>query len=385
MFNFIENQNPWIATNLNVNTVVQFNLAPTNNVGMAGGLRDTDAATATLQEFIPEVWGAAIQDYMEKNLVFGALCVDQSAMVANGGDRIHLPRHSELTASDTYGGGTVAVETLLDNGLAFAKSTDAEDSYTLDINQAIHSALSITDVAKVQSSYDVMNMYTSKLGYALAKKIDGYLSYKLFQAVAYNAGNADDAAAGSAAGNAIVINGTSGTRSITAAGVSNILENVYTNDSNADDYVMVLTPKVYASLFSLAEFARYDAIGNSQGNQVPFISGYAGKLGGIDVIVSNNFWHEGANSGTAVQAAEPVGNFSADAVTDEHELLLGYLIHKDAMHIAYSAGLKARVQSDYDLASLSTRFVADSVYGCLITGNTTAGNKKVFALIDKLS
>lgn len=387
MFNYYEGQNNWIQSgaDFNITSRVQFNLAPTNNVGMAGGLRDTDADHATLQEFIPEVWGASIQDYMEKNLVWGNLAVDQSAMVAGGGDRIHLPRHTELSASDTYGGGTVQVEKVLDTPLTWGSSTDAEDAYTLDINQAIHSAISITDVARVQSSYDVMNLYTSKLGYALAKKIDSYIAQQLFAAVAFNAGNSDSAAAGSAAGNGIVINGTTGTRSITAAGVSNILENVYTNDSSADDYVMVLTPKVYASLFSLAEFARYDAVGSSMGNQVPFISGYAGKLGGIDVLVSNNFWHEGAGSGTAAQSAEPVGNFSADGVTDEHELLLGYLIHKDAMHIAYAAGMKSRVQSDYNLPTLSTRFVADSVYGCLVTGNTTAGNKKVFALIDKLS
>ena len=144
-------------------------------------------------------------DYMEKNLVFGSLCVDQSAIVANGGDRIHLPRHSELTAADTYGGSAPMVEKLVDTPLTWASSTDSEDAYLLDINQAIHSAISITDVAKVQSSYDVMNLYTSKLGYALAKKIDGYLSYKLFQSVAFNAGNDDSATAGSAAGNAIII------------------------------------------------------------------------------------------------------------------------------------------------------------------------------------
>jgi len=47
--------------------------------------------------------------------------------------------------------------------------------------------------------------------------------------------------------------------------------------------------------------------------------------------------------------------------------------------------MKARVQSDYHLPSLSTRFVADSVYGCLLTGSTTAGNKKVFALVSPAS
>ena len=380
MFNFEENQNPWIKRNFGVSASIQFNLAGTNNVALAGGLRDS-GNEAGLQEFIPEVWGASIQDYMEKSLVFAKLATDQSALVAGGGDRIHLPRHTELTASDTY--GSQAVETLIDTNLAFAKSTDAEDAYTLDINQAIHSAISITDVAKVQSSYDVMNLYTSKLGYALAKKIDAYVGIKLFEEVAFNYANGTDD--GSQAGNTIEINTTHDSYNIIAAGVSNLIEAVHTNDTNLDDWTMVLVPKCYASLFKLADFARYDGIGNSLGGEVPTISGYAGKLAGIDVVVNNNFQHYGAGSTTQAQSATPVGNFSANGVSDESEVLLGYLVHKDALHIAYSAGMKARVQSDYHLASLSTRFVADSVYGCLVTGNTTAGNKKVFAIVSPAS
>ena len=95
--------------------------------------------------------------------------------------------------------------------------------------------------------------------------------------------------------------------------------------------------------------------------------------------------HYGAGSSTSAQSATPVGNFSANGVTDESEKLLGYLIHKDALHIAYASGMKARVQSDYHLASLSTRFVADSVYGCTITGSTTSGNKRIFALVSPAS
>ena len=148
---------------------------------------------------------------------------------------------------------------------------------------------------------------------------------------------------------------------------------------------MVLTPKCYSSLFKLADFARYDGTGSSFGSVVPLISGFAGKLGGVEVVVSNNFMHYGAGWTSSAQSSTPVGNFSANGVTDESEILLGYLVAKDAMHMAYASGMKARVQSDYDLPSLSTRFVADSVYGCLITGNTTAGNKKVFALVSPAS
>tara|TARA_R100001443_G_scaffold48448_1_gene60774 strand:+ start:3436 stop:4578 length:1143 start_codon:yes stop_codon:yes gene_type:complete len=380
MNNLLNNIQGWVHNGYAGNHLM--NLAGTNNVALAGGLQDSDSATAGLQEFIPEVWGASIMDYMEKNLVFGAMANDQSALVAGGGDRIHLPRQTELTASDTYGGGTAAVETLIDTDLAFAKSTDAEDAYTLDINQAIHSAISITDVAQVQSGYDVMNLYTSKLGYALAKKIDQYLALKVFDSIAFNYANGTDD--GGQAGNTVELNTTHDSTDIIAAGVANMLEAIYTNDSNAADYFMVLTPATYGSLFKLAEFAKYEGSGLA-GRENPFITGFAGQLGGVDVIVSNNFMHYGAGSASSAQSSSPVGNFSANGVSDESEKLLGYLIHKDAMHIAYSSGLKARVQSDYHLPSLSTRFVADSVYGCLVTGNTTAGNKKVFALVSPAS
>ena len=357
-------------------------LAPTNNVALAGGLGDT-GVDSTLQNFVPEIWGASIMDYMEKSLVFGALANDLSGLVANGGDKIHLPKHTEITASDTYGGSSVAVETLIDSPLAFDDSTAAEGEYTLDINQAIHSAIAITDVAQMQSSYDVMNIYTEKLGYALAKKVDQYLALKLFESISFNYANGTTD--GAQAGNTIELNTTHDSVAIAQDGVANMQQAIYESDATVADFVMVLTPQTYASLFNLDEFAKYDGVGASFGSEVPLISGFAGKLGGVEVIVSNNFMHYGAASSTAAASSAPVGNFSANGVSDESEKLLGYLIHKDAMHIAYSRGMKARVQSDYHLSTLSTRFVADSVYGCLVTGSTTTNNRRVFALVSPAS
>jgi len=164
-----------------------------------------------------------------------------------------------------------------------------------------------------------------------------------------------------------------------------MIEKIYTNDSNIEDWTMVLVPKCYSSLFKLGDFARYDGIGTSLGGEVPFISGYAGKLAGVNVVVANNFQQYNAGGAVQAQSATPIGNFSSNSITDESELLVGYLVHKDAMHIAYSRGMKARVQSDYHLPTLSTRFVADSVYGCTITGSGTAGNQKVFCLTSPAS
>ena len=205
----------------------------------------------------------------------------------------------------------------------------------------------------------------------------------MLQHVGFNHSHTTDD--GNGAGNTIELNTSHDSYDIIVAGVSNMIEAIYANDSNIDDYTMVLTPKCYASLFKLGDFARYDGVGNSFGTEVPFISGFAGKLGGVKVVIGTNFQSYDAGAADISTNSTPIGNFSSNSVDNESELLLGYLVHKDALHIAYARGMKARVQSDYNLESLSTRFVADSVYGCLTTGSTTAGNQRVFALCSPAS
>ena len=344
-----------------------------NSKYLSGGLQDS---TAALDKFIPQIWGAALQDYMEKNLVFGALANDLSGLVANGGDLIHLPKHSELASGSLYG-ATADNDALQGSPLSFGSYTTSEGEHTLSIDQSTYSAVAVTDISRAQSSYDVMNIYTSKLGYALAKKIDFYLAQKLYQAVTYNDG-ANTNADGASRDNNIVFTKTN-TYDIQSEGVANMIQAVYESDSSVEDYTLVLAPATYASLFKLSDFARYDGTGLA-GDSNPLISGFAGKLGGVPVVISNNIVH--APAAAYVQSTAPKYNATDDG--DETSELAGYMIHKDAMHIAYAAGMKARVQSDYDLPTLSTRFVADSVYGCLITSDNS-NNKKVWALKDGVS
>jgi len=338
---------------------------------LSGGLQDS--TNAVLDKFIPEIWGNALQDYFEKNLVFGALANDLSGLVAGGGDMIHLPKHTELTATSLYGGDNNA---LASSALSFAAGTTSEGEHTLSINQSNLAAVAITDISRAQSSYDVMNIYTQKLGYALAKKVDFYLAQKLYGAVTYN-DEANSGADGSSR-NYITFTGA-GSYDITTLGVSNMIKAIYEADADIDDFVLVLPPATYSSLFKLGDFARYDGTGLA-GDSNPLISGFAGKLGGVPVVISNNFVNVVASSGAYSQSSSPVFN-TADGRSSEVDHLAGYLIHKEALHIAYAAGMKARVQSDYHLETLSTRFVADTVYGCLITSDES-NNKKLFALTD---
>ena len=338
---------------------------------LSGGLQDS--TNAVLDKFIPAIWGTAIQDYFEKNLVFGAIANDLSGLVAGGGDLIHLPKHTELTATSLYGGNNNA---LAASALSFAEGTASEGEHTLSVDQSNLAAVAITDISRAQSSYDVMNIYTQKLGYALAKKVDFYLAQKLYGAVTFN----DEANSGADGTSTNYITFTdAGTYNISVAGVANMIKAIYEADADIDDFVLVLPPATYSSLFKLGDFARYDGTGLA-GDSNPLISGFAGKLGGVPVVISNNFVNVVSGAGAYSQSSSPVFN-TDNSRSSEVDHLAGYLIHKEALHIAYASGMKARVQSDYHLETLSTRFVADTVYGCLITSDTS-NNKKLFALTD---
>ena len=339
---------------------------------LTGGLQDS--SNVALDKFMPEIWGAAVQDYFEKQLVFGSLANDMSAMVANGGDKIHLPRHGEITAGALYGGNASAI----DGGITFTTNEDtSQGEYTLDVSESAVAAISITDIARVQSSYDVMNLYAQKLGYALAKKVDFYLATKLYQEITYNDGANSNADGNSINNNINFVKNS--TYDIQTEGVANMIKAIYESDASVEDYTLVLAPATYSSLFKLVDFARYDGTGLA-GDANPLVSGFAGKLGGVPVVISNNIVH--APAAAYVQSTSPKFNGADNG--DELDELAGYLIHNEAMHIAYAAGMKARVQSEYHLPTLSTRFVADTVYGCLITSDNS-NNKKVWALKDGLS
>tara|TARA_R110002074_G_scaffold15898_5_gene53825 strand:- start:334 stop:1383 length:1050 start_codon:yes stop_codon:yes gene_type:complete len=345
--------------------------APTNKALLAGGIRDT-GVKAGLQKFIPEVWGESIKDYMEKKLVVGGMARDLSAMVAGGGDIIHLPQHDEIVAGALYGTDSGALST----ELTFAGSGTAGGEYQLLVNQSAVAATAISDLVQAQSSYELMNIYTQKLGYALAKNIELYIMTELIKNATYNYDGTDaDGADGAAAANSITFTGADSYNITSVVGVPNMLQAILEADGSVDDYYMILPPATYASLWKLTEFVKFDGVGNSFGSEVPNVSGYVGKLAGVNVVVSNCF-----TTIAGVATSAPVYN-SANARFGEADHLAGFVVHNDAINVAYAAGMKARVQSDYSLESLSTRYVADSVYGCAITGNAGT-NKKVFSLTD---
>lgn len=58
----------------------------------------THTAT-TLASFIPEVWGERINDFYRSKLVMADFFVDRSSELADGGDILHTPNMTEMSAN----------------------------------------------------------------------------------------------------------------------------------------------------------------------------------------------------------------------------------------------------------------------------------------------
>ena len=303
---------------------------------MTGG--QNDATDKSHDIFVPQVWGPAVELAMKEKLVFANYANDLSSFVAGGGDVIHLPQYDEISV------GTKAAETAISYGTDGAAQTDL----TLNVDQHSYSATLIEDILKVQSNYDLVNIYTKEMGYALGKKIDEYLEAALF----------DSFKASGGAINTIDLSGTIAT----AAKFDLVLTDILAEDQDLTNWNLVLSPGAYADLANFVQLS-YATNGSPLGQGFAN-TGVVGTLYGMPVAVSPNI----TTASTDMDSAGGTDNQTA----------MGYCIHKSCMHIAYSQGV--RMQADYDIDYLGTKLVADMVYGCKIRNSSTAGQKRAFIL-----
>jgi hypothetical protein len=283
------------------------------------------ASSQFFLDFVPEVWTEGIRYYFQKNLVYGALSTDWSSEVVGGGDVVNIPRINEQGADSLALGGSIT----------WSANTTAEGKDTLTINNHHYAGILIEDVAKVQSSTDLMSKYAQEMGYALAKKID----------VTIEAGFA------SAADNSIELSGSTTGKFAAKADVTGLLKVLAENDIDYLDgqTVLVLSPTLYSSIFELDEFASADSLGVSNG---PRVKGWCGTLLGIPVYVS-----------TVMTA----GTY-------------GYMFHKSFNNTAFS--IAPRVQEQYDVDYLGTKIVTDAVWGFLGKDENATGKRRCWKLLD---
>jgi len=266
-----------------------------------------EVTTTTAAVFIPEIWQEAILDYAERQFRLRNQVTEVSDVGA--GDVLHIPRVTEESAATLSSGSAVT----------FGANTDGEIQLSMD--KHIVEGKRIGDLVRVQSSYDLFNLYTRSMGYAVAKKIESEIA-SLMQ---------------TASGNDVSLStDNTFTTALVRSGLQKLLDlNV---DYTMGDTFFYTSPAGFMSLASLGEFSDYEKRGPESGGEGPNITGMIKKIYGMEVYSSTD-WDDDGGSGD-----ETATIFTRDS-------------------ILYAEQFPLRVQQSYNLEYLATELVVDQLVG----------------------
>ena len=266
-----------------------------------------EVTTTTAAVFIPEVWQEAILDYAERQFRLRNQVTEVSDV--GSGDVLHIPRVTEETAATLSSGSAVT----------FGANTDGEIQLSMD--KHIVEGKRIGDLVRVQSSYDLFNLYTRSMGYAVAKKIESEIASLMQTASANDVTLSSD---------------NTFTTALVRSGLQKLLDlNV---DYTMGDTFFYTSPAGFMSLASLGEFSDYEKRGPESGGEGPNITGMIKKIYGMEVYSSTD-WDDDGDTGD-----ETATIFTRDS-------------------ILYAEQFPLRVQQSYNLECLATGLVVDQLVG----------------------
>lgn len=114
----------------------------------------------TAAKFIAEKWTRKIEKPFYKALYFEDLVLRRDELLADGGNKLHIPFMSQYDARDKVGGTTITYD------------NNTETEILLTINKHKYLAFIIEDIVKVQSTYAVQQAYRDAQTEALARAVD---------------------------------------------------------------------------------------------------------------------------------------------------------------------------------------------------------------------
>ena len=288
---------------------------------MATGFATTatsQAADTELAVFIPELWGDAVRASFKKNLVLANVGTDLSSLASGGGDTIHIPSVADVP-------NVVAKAP----HVAFDYTSATEDSLSLALTTHNVTGTMVEDMGAIQSSADLLSMYSDSIGYKLALGFDTNVETAL--ALTTECINI--------AGNAVA--GT-----IDAATLAHMSKVAMENDAPLNECTLVLNPTLYASLFRIDDFIHISKTGIADAP-----NGSVGSVMGMNVVLSNNI--TSTNHNDAVD--------SDDGALNNANVLGGFLVHQSALVYGFSQA--PRVQAEYSVDHLATKLIGDSIGG----------------------
>jgi hypothetical protein len=290
----------------------------------AGGQYQSSTANTSVENLVPELWSDMIFDYLQKKLVFKNLIQDYSELVRNSGDVIHVPKLRPGTGAQQADLGNASS----DDGVVLAPITwdrTNELEATITVDQHWYASKMVTDPAKVQALPGMMEKYTMSIAYDLANKIDLYIEGVLDAGVTTNA---TTGAAGELDSGATLANLAALFEALRGQNV----------DPIGDGCVLAVNYKIFGALLNPGtETGKYISHADVVAGANNLVSGLVPTLWGVPVISSNSI---GTGAGEAG----------------------AYLLHPQSF--GFASSISPRVTSQYDIDFLSTKVVADSLFGC---------------------
>lgn len=270
----------------------------------------TDHLTVTTEDaLIPEIWSSKVNDFFRANLKAGSFFQDWSSELAGGGDVIHVPNLTEMTAASKSAETQVVLNAVTDT------NTD------LTVNVHTHVAFLIEDAAssKVKASYMLQERYAKNAGYTVAAELEDAL-ITLFAGFSQIVGSS-----------ALTLNDSNIRQAISYLDTANVPES---------DRAFFLHPNVIWN--QVQGIDKFSLLINTNGAD-PVLKGQVGMLYGIPVIGTSRI---GVTLGSRYCA----------------------LAHSSALAFAtgnLTPGQEGsiRLQTDYRLEYLGTLVVADLMYG----------------------
>jgi len=320
-------------------------------------------------QFIPEVWGQAVLEAFQQKIMMKNVGIDLSTEVTNQGDKIHLPHIGVPALSAFTQGSEISADT---------SGSDTSDETALTVSEYNVGSAYIPDIVKVQSNYDLMEIYAKQLAYACARGFDNFLHYQVANNLQGLLASATGAV-GADANTSMHVQTTGST--LSQANLTSLMGLILGETGDTEGWNLVLSPDMYASLNALTSY--------SQGTQATLgaefgKTGNAGAILGMPVWIAQSPYMGSASGGADVSADATKGIKALDDLetsgTDDNDIIYGYAIHETALYYAFSK--EAKMTASYRHSYLSTLVTCESVYGGAVRNADADGERRIFALVD---
>lgn len=279
---------------------------------------------ADLAVTIPEVWGSKLNDFYRQKLKITKFFTDRSDELVEGGDTLHTPNLSEMTANSKSNGSQVTLNGPTLTGVDLVVDQWYEVSFLIEDKEA----------AQVKRSYNTQQRMMKNAGYTAAKKLEVAVA-TLFQNFSTSVGTT----------------ATALTDAVVRSAISSL------EDANADfeEAAWFFHPKtVWEDLMGIDRLA----LKQNTGGADPVLQGAIMNLYGRPLFSSTLITKINTNADYAGALAVP------DAIHYATAALPGA---KDAMGV--------RLQASYIQEYLGTLVTADLLYG--VIENRDAGGVRI--------